>query len=80
MHRKISAVVALLHITGTSRLLQLLKGDPKAVFTAAARASEAVNYLNALQHSSPRADPAAMAAGPAALGDAAMPVISEALP
>jgi antirestriction protein ArdC len=77
MHRKISAVVALLHITGTSRLLQLLKGDPKAVFTAAARASEAVNYLNGLQHPGPR--PAAMAAARAASGQAAMPV-SGALP
>jgi antirestriction protein ArdC len=29
--------------------LQLLKHDPKAIFTAAARASEAVNYLKGLQ-------------------------------
>jgi antirestriction protein ArdC len=35
--------------------LQLLKGDPKAIFVAAARASEAVNYLKGLQPSDPRA-------------------------
>jgi antirestriction protein ArdC len=54
--------------------LQLLKADPKAIFTAAARASEAVNYLNRLQHSGPHAGPAAIAAGHAAAGEAAMPV------
>jgi antirestriction protein ArdC len=35
--------------------LQLLKDDPKAVFTAAARASEAVTYLRGLQPAGPRA-------------------------
>jgi antirestriction protein ArdC len=35
--------------------LQLLKGDPKAIFAAAARASEAVHYLKALQPTDPRA-------------------------
>jgi antirestriction protein ArdC len=47
------ARVALLHITDTSRLLKLLKDDSRAVFTAAAKASEAVAYLKRLQASSP---------------------------
>jgi antirestriction protein ArdC len=55
--------------------LQLLKGDPKAIFTAAARASEAVNYLNGLQHPSPRACPAGMAAGCNAPGEPAIPLV-----
>jgi antirestriction protein ArdC len=55
-------------------LLQLLKDDPKAIFTAAARASEAVNYLNGLQHPGPRSGPAVTAAV-----DAPMP-LSGALP
>jgi antirestriction protein ArdC len=44
--------------------VQLLKADPKAIFTAAARASEAVNYLRGLQPPAPRpaTDPEAMAA------------------
>jgi antirestriction protein ArdC len=54
--------------------LRLLKDDPKAIFTAAARASEAVNYLNGLQHSGPRTDPAAMAPEHAAPAGALMPV------
>ena len=67
------------HAQYLANWLQLLKGDPKAIFTAAARASEAVNYLNGLQHPGPRTGPAAMAAGRAASGQAAMPV-SGALP
>jgi len=43
--------VALLHITGTSRLLQLLKDDPKAIFTAAAKASQGVAWLKKRQPS-----------------------------
>jgi antirestriction protein ArdC len=62
------------HAQYLANWLQLLKDDPKAIFTAAARASEAVRYLNSLQHSGPRAGPAAMAAGRAAVGEAAMPV------
>ncbi|MFZ1102005.1 MAG: zincin-like metallopeptidase domain-containing protein, partial [Hyphomicrobiaceae bacterium] len=54
--------------------VQLLKDQPKAIFAAAARASEAVKYLHALQHPGPRTGPAAMAAGPAALAEAGMPI------
>jgi antirestriction protein ArdC len=67
------------HAQYLANWLQLLKDDPKAIFTAAARASEAVNYLNGLQHSGSHTDPAAIAAGRAALAEAAMSV-SEALP
>jgi antirestriction protein ArdC len=49
MHRKISAVVALFHITGTSRLLAVMKAEPRAIFAAAAKAQEAVTYLDGLQ-------------------------------
>jgi antirestriction protein ArdC len=62
------------HAQYLANWLQLLKDDPKAIFAAAARASEAVNYLNSLQHSGPHAGPAAVAAGHAPAGDAAMPV------
>jgi len=34
-------------ITDTSRLLKVLKDDKRAIFTAAAKASEAVAYLQA---------------------------------
>ena len=54
MHRKISAVVAFLHITSTSRLLEVLKGDTKAIFTAASLATRTVDYLLGLQ---PKAEP-----------------------
>jgi antirestriction protein ArdC len=37
------------HAQYLANWLQLLKNDPKAIFTAAARASEAVNYLKGLQ-------------------------------
>jgi antirestriction protein ArdC len=43
------------HAQYLAHWLQLLKDDPKAIFTAAARASEAVNYLRGLQASDPRA-------------------------
>ena len=43
------------HAQYLAHWLQLLKDDPKAIFTAAARASEAVNYLKGLQPSDPRA-------------------------
>ena len=49
MHRKISAVAAFLHITGTSRLLKVMKEDARAIFAPAARAQEAVTYLDGLQ-------------------------------
>ena len=67
------------HAQYLAHWLQLLKDDPKAIFAAAARAAEAVNYLHALQHPGPRTHPAAMADGRAAPGEAAMPV-SGALP
>ena len=47
--QEISADAAHLRITDTSRLLQILKDDPKAIFTAAAKASEAVAFLKRLQ-------------------------------
>jgi antirestriction protein ArdC len=50
--------------------LQLLKDDAKAIFVAAARASEAVNYLHGLQCPAPHTDPPAMAAGHLALAEA----------
>jgi antirestriction protein ArdC len=53
--------------------LQLLKDNPKAIFAAAARASEAINYLHGLQRPGPHTGPAAIAAGRAELGEAAMP-------
>ena len=43
------ARVALLHIIDTSRLMTLLKSDSRAIFTAAAKAYEAVAYLKKLQ-------------------------------
>jgi antirestriction protein ArdC len=43
------------HAQYLANWLQLLKDDPKAIFTAAARASEAVNYLRSLRPSGPRA-------------------------
>ena len=45
MHRKISAVVALLHITDTSRLLEVLREDNRAIVRAASLASKAADYL-----------------------------------
>jgi antirestriction protein ArdC len=62
------------HAQYLANWLQLLKNDPKAIFTAAARASEAVNNLNGLQHSGPRTGPASVVPGRAAAGEAAMPV------
>lgn len=41
--------VALLHITDTARLLEVMKGDKKAIFTAASLATSAVDYLDSLQ-------------------------------
>jgi antirestriction protein ArdC len=49
MHRKISAPAALLLITGTSRLLRVLKDDKRAIFSAAAHAQRASDYLHGLQ-------------------------------
>jgi antirestriction protein ArdC len=44
------ARVALLHIIGTSRLLKVMKANPRALFTAAAKAQEAATYLDGLQN------------------------------
>lgn len=43
------ARVALLHIADTSRLLRVMKADPRAIFAAAAKAQEAVTYLDGFQ-------------------------------
>ena len=42
-------IAALLHITGTSRLVAVLKGDAKAIFSAASLATRTVDYLIGLQ-------------------------------
>jgi len=39
----------LLHIIATSRLLAAMKASPRALFAAAAKAQEAVAYLDSLQ-------------------------------
>ena len=49
------ARVALLHITCTSRLLTVMKSDSRAMFAAAAKAQEAVAYLDGLQPGAVRA-------------------------
>ena len=61
------------HAQYLAHWLQLLKDDPRAIFTAAARAAEAVNYLHGLQRPGPHTDPVAIDARRAALGEAAMP-------
>ena len=43
------ARVALLHIIDTSRLLRILKSDNRAIFSASAAASRAIDYLYSLQ-------------------------------
>jgi antirestriction protein ArdC len=68
------------HAQYLAHWLKLLKDDDRAIFTAAARAAEAVNYLNALQRPGPRTDPPAMVAGHAGLPTAAVPLVSRALP
>ena len=40
---------AFLHITATSRLLKALQDDKRLIFTAAAHAQRAADYLHALQ-------------------------------
>ena len=51
IHRKFSADAAHLRIIDTSRLMELLRNDPKAIFTASAKASETVTYLKSFQPS-----------------------------
>jgi antirestriction protein ArdC len=38
-------LAAFLHIIDTSRLLKIMKGDRKAIFTAASAANKAAEYL-----------------------------------
>jgi antirestriction protein ArdC len=57
------------HAQYLANWLQLLKDDSKAIFAAAARASEAVTYLHGLQPPGPHADPAALAAPRAAISE-----------
>ena len=45
------ARVALLHIIDTSRLIKVMKADSRAIFAAAAKAQEAVAYLDGFQAS-----------------------------
>jgi antirestriction protein ArdC len=40
---------SLLHIIDTSRLITVLKNDKRAIFSAAAHAQRAVDYLHGLQ-------------------------------
>src|SRR5258708_16844245 len=47
--RKLARPVALLHIISTSRLLTALRNDKRLIFTAAAHAQRAVDYLHGLQ-------------------------------
>jgi antirestriction protein ArdC len=49
MHRKISAEAAHLLITDTSRLLPVLKNDPRAIFTAASLAQQAADWMHGRQ-------------------------------
>lgn len=47
--RDLRADAAFLHIIGTSRLLEVLKNDKRAIFSAAAHAQRAADYLSRLQ-------------------------------
>ena len=51
VHRKIGAAAAFLRILCTSRLIKVMKSDARAIFAAAAKAQEAVAYLDSLQPS-----------------------------
>ena len=41
--------MAFLHIIANSRLITVLKGDTRAIFSAAAHAQRAADYLHSLQ-------------------------------
>jgi antirestriction protein ArdC len=56
--------------------LKLLKTDDRAIFTAAARAAEAVSYLRSLQ---PDADAAAIATDPGLAPSADSPMLAGAV-
>ena len=43
------AEAAFLHITHTSRLLEVLRSDKRAIFTAASKAQEIADWMNARQ-------------------------------
>ena len=47
----VRARVAFLRIIATSRLIKVMKADSRAIFAAAAKAQEAVAYLDGLQPS-----------------------------
>lgn len=47
--RDLRADAAFLHIIDTSRLLTVLKGDKRAIFTAASHSQKAADYLHSLQ-------------------------------
>jgi antirestriction protein ArdC len=43
------AEAAFLHIIATSRLLKVLRGDKRAIFTAAAKAQQAADWMHQQQ-------------------------------
>ncbi len=47
--RRTAHPAAFLHIIDTSRLLDVLKNDKRAIFTAASHAQRAADYLHGLQ-------------------------------
>ncbi|KAH2777318.1 hypothetical protein KXW38_009405, partial [Aspergillus fumigatus] len=47
--QKSANLVTLLHIIDTLRLLQLLKDEPRAIFTAASKAQAAADWMHAQQ-------------------------------
>jgi len=49
IHSKISVEVSLLHIIHTSRLLEVLRDDDRAIVRAASAASKAADYLLAFR-------------------------------
>jgi len=59
IHSEISAEVALLHIIDTSRLLEVLKEDNRAIFRAASHASKAADFILAFRDAETAAEAAA---------------------
>jgi len=47
--RDSGATPTFLHIISCSRLLRVLKDDPRAIFTAASKAQEAADWMHARQ-------------------------------
>jgi antirestriction protein ArdC len=60
--RKIARPAAFLHIIVTSRLLQILKEDSRAIFHATSQASKATDFILAFQQSREADIPTAEAA------------------